>query len=194
MEWYEFVNKMYDWSESTIKTKIYQLEEVEPEELEAVMSWIGFDLSDQLIRKAMRLKTSISEDVFNEIVELMSPSVANELRAYLGMKLEYGLFEGRIVSEDDSGIEEFEKQIRAVSKKIEKVYGVKANFPEDKAKASFKKSSTPGFKQPQVQKKEINYDKYRKSSPVQQPNESFNNGVLAVFLIGLVVTLVALIM
>ena len=194
MEWYEFVNKMYDWSESTIKTKIYQLKEVDPEELEAVMSWIGFDLSDQLIRKAMRLKTSISEAVFNEIVELMTPSVANELRAYLGMKLEYGLFEGRIVSEDDSGIEEFEKQIRAVSKKIEKVYGVKANFPEDKAKASFKKSSTPGFKQPQVQKKEINYDKYRKSSPVQQPNESFNNGVLAVFLIGLVVTLVALIM
>ena len=140
MEWYEFLDKMYDWSESTIKTKIYQLKEIDPDDLEAVMAWIGFDLSDQLIRKAMRLKTPITKEIFNDIEEMMSFDVANELRAYIGLDRKLNPFENMMKSLEDIDENEFEKQVRAVSAEIERKYGVKAHFPEEKIKESIKRA------------------------------------------------------
>lgn len=128
MEWYEFMEKVYDWSESTIKTKKYQLEEIDSEELEAVMSYIGFERSDQLIRKAIRLKTPITKEIFDDIEEMMSFDVANELREYIGLEKQLNPFENMMKSLDDIDIDQFEQDVISTSMEVERITGVKSPY------------------------------------------------------------------
>lgn len=131
MEWYEFSDKIHEWSTSTIKSKIYQLEDIDSDELEAVMSVIGTDLSDQLIRKAIRLKTPINIETFSEIEELMSFDVANELRDYLHLDRKLNPFESMLQSMEDIDINEFRKNVDARTKEIEEITENSINFNDE---------------------------------------------------------------
>lgn len=159
MEWYEFLDKVYDWTEGTIKMKTYQLKDIEPEDLEAVMSYIGFDLSDQLIRKAIRLKMPISREIFEEIEDLMSFNVANELREYLNMERKLNPFENMMKSIENIDMDQLDENVRRVSHEIEDLYGEKEVFPETKVKnvANEYISVLPRNKEI---KKKIDYDSY----------------------------------
>ena len=69
MLWSEFYDKYIDWSESTINSKISTLEDIGPgdEVIEVLYELSSEKVKDKLVRKAMRMKSSFSHDVFMEI-------------------------------------------------------------------------------------------------------------------------------
>lgn len=86
MLWSEFYDKYIDWSESTINSKISSLEDIGPgdEVLEVLYELSSEKVKDKLVRKAMRLRSSFSHDIFMEIEGEISEAVFKELANYAG--------------------------------------------------------------------------------------------------------------
>jgi len=92
VDWYTFYNNFWDWSDTTIRTNIYKLEDIEPEDLtDAVANIFDEKRANALVRRAIKLKVPVSEDMFQDLSGMISKQVAKELRDYCGLNNKYFL-------------------------------------------------------------------------------------------------------
>ncbi len=92
MDWYTFYNNFWDWSDATIRTNIYKLEDIEAEDLvDAVANIFDEKRANALVRRAIKLKVPVSEEMFQDLSGMISKQVAKELRDYCGLNKDYFL-------------------------------------------------------------------------------------------------------
>ena len=103
MDWYTFYNNFWDWSDTTIHTNIYKLEDIEPEDLtDAVANIFDEKRTNALVRRAIKLKVPVSEDMFQDLSGMVSKQVAKELRDYCGLNNKY-FFDYEEIPQDKPG-------------------------------------------------------------------------------------------
>ena len=87
MQWSEFYEKYWDWSDSTRRTKISSLENVGPgsEVLEVVYEILDEKVRSQLIRKAMKLGARFTADDLFELQYQIPEELYAQLAAYAGL-------------------------------------------------------------------------------------------------------------
>jgi hypothetical protein len=90
MLWSDFYDNYIDWSESTITSRISSLENIGiGEEIVEVLYELSSEKSkDKLIRKAIRLNATFTQDDFIELEGEISKTVYKELAEYTGFDAE----------------------------------------------------------------------------------------------------------
>ena len=86
MQWCDFYDAFWDWSDSTRRTRISSLEDIGPgdEVVEAVLEIEDPKVKAQLIRKAMKLGVEFSSDDFMNLDGELSDELYEELGKYTG--------------------------------------------------------------------------------------------------------------
>lgn len=86
MQWCDFYDAFWDWSDSTRRTRISSLEDIGPGEevVEAVLEIEDSKIKAQLIRKAMKLGAEFSSDDFMNLGGELSDELYKELGKYTG--------------------------------------------------------------------------------------------------------------
>lgn len=90
MQWSEFYDRFWDWSDSTRRTRITSLEDVGPgdEIVDAVLEIEDPKVRTQLLRKAMRLGAEFSGDDFINLEDELPYEIYEELGLYAGYSAE----------------------------------------------------------------------------------------------------------
>ena len=90
MQWCDFYDAFWDWSDSTRRTRISSLEDIGSgdEVVEAVLEIEDPKVKAQLIRKAIKLGAKFTLDDFQNLQDELSDVVYRELAAYTGHSAE----------------------------------------------------------------------------------------------------------
>ena len=105
MQWCDFYDAFWDWSDSTRRTRISSLEDIGSgdEVVEAVLEIEDPKVKAQLIRKAMKLGVEFSSDDFMNLDGELSDELYEELGKYTGFDHNDPYFD-----EDDMSWDDFE--------------------------------------------------------------------------------------
>lgn len=122
MLWADFYDYMWNWADSTIKTRISALETIGTgDEIVDAMYFIDSEkIRAQLLRKAMKLGAVFSAENFGELTEIFSGDLCVQLAQYTSFDLDYPYFDENNLSWEDfyeyySELDD-EKLIRCVEK------------------------------------------------------------------------------
>ena len=90
MEWPDFYVGFWDWADSTIRTRIFSLEDIGTGEeiVEVVCNLFDSKLQVQLIRKAMRLGAEFTKEDLLALYDELTDEVFQELADYCGVDID----------------------------------------------------------------------------------------------------------
>lgn len=123
MQWADFYDGFWDWSDSTRRTKISALEDIGPgdEIVEIVLEMEDETLRSQLIRKAMALGVRFTADDFMSLDEALPDKLYEQLGKYAGYDHNDPYFDEETMTWDDFCNGYFHWDDAILARRIEKI-------------------------------------------------------------------------